>query len=399
MTAETATEFLHSQQFIDDPDAFFRMLRRDAPVCPVRTRSGMPVWLVSRDADVRRLLGDERIVMTGAYAAGASGARNALDRNLLDLDGDEHAAVRRLAAGALSARAVQRRRPGIHQLIARRADTLTPDRPTELITAFIRPALLASTCSVLGVSEEDWADIERWVRALLSPGTSTLGIETALEALEPYLARLVSARRADPRDDIVSAAVAAADKNGEVSEADLVSLCGMLVIAGFENTGRTIANALLWLARRPGEWERYVAAAEAERQPLFEDLIRLCLPEPLSSVRVATEAVEVAGHVVQPGERLMFAFGAANRDVARYREPDALAPRDNAQDHLSFGKGAHFCLGAALARLQIETTLAVLAERFLAIRLADPSSVRWTGTYRHRELHRLDVVLHSTPRK
>ncbi|MFE2146439.1 cytochrome P450 [Streptomyces sp. NPDC059456] len=401
-TAFCADRILHSAQFVHDPETLFAPLRDRHPVCPVHTRSGTPVWLISRDEGVRALLGDDRLVMTGAYAAGASGTRNALDRNLLDLDGAEHAAIRRPAAGALSARAVERHHPAIRRIIASHAAQLpaarAPERPgaaasTELISAFIRPSMLASTCTVLGIPAADWADVEQWVRALLSPQAAAVDADTALAALEPYLRRLVRQKTTVPQDDVVSAVLAAA-RDGGIAQDDIVSLCGMLVIAGFENTGRTLANAVHRLVTHRGEFARYARAQPAERQALLEDLIRLSLPEPLSSLRVVAHPVEIEGRVLDPGDKVMFAFGAANRDDRRYADPEALEPRPHARDHLSFGKGPHFCPGAALARLQIAVALGVLAERFDDILPADGAGPpRWTGTYRHRELSRLDVVL------
>ncbi|WP_432095749.1 cytochrome P450 [Streptomyces sp. bgisy100] len=387
-----ANRILHSQQFIDDPESLFAPLRTHHPVCPVRTSSGRQVWLISRDEDVRALLGDERLIMTGAYGAGASGTRNALDRNLLDLDGAEHTAVRRLAAGALSARAVSRHRDLITRIIATHAERLPVAEPIELITAFIRPATLASTCTVLGLPEADWPAVEGWVRALLSPRQGTMHVETALEALEPYLRDLVRKRRELPQDDVLSA-ISSAECPDDVTENDIVSLCGMLVIASFENTGRTIANAVHRFVRHPGEFSRYATTDPAERHVLLEDLIRVSLPEPLSSVRVAARPVQVGDHVIRTGERVMFAFGAANHDERRYPDPAWVAPRRNAPDHLSFGKGAHFCLGAALARTQIAVTLDELVRRFADIHLVNDRGPVWQGTYRHRELVRLDVRL------
>ncbi|MFB6807229.1 cytochrome P450 [Streptomyces sp. NPDC056387] len=396
-TAFSADRILHSPQFVHDPEALFAPLRDRHPVCPVHTRSGTPVWLISRDEGVRALLGDDRLVMTGAYAAGASGTGNALDRNLLDLDGAEHAAVRRPAAGALSARAVERHRAAIRRIIASHAAQLPVAAPTELISAFIRPSMLASTCTVLGIPEADRPDIERWVRALLSPQSAAMDGETALAALEPYLRRLVRQKATVPGDDVISAVLTAA-RGSDIAESDIVSLCGMLVIAGFENTGRTIANAVHRLVTHRGEFARYARAEPAERQALLEDLIRLSLPEPLSSVRVVAHPVKIEGRVLDRGDRVMFAFGAANRDDRRYPDPEALEPRPNAHDHLSFGKGPHFCPGAALARLQIAVALDALTERFDDILQADGAGPpRWTGTYRHRELSRLDVVLVPSP--
>jgi cytochrome P450 len=190
---------------------------------------------------------------------------------------------------------------------------------------------------------------------------------------------LVDRRRAHPTDDLLSALVDARDGGDRLSEEELVRLAVTLLISGHETTANQIGNAVYVLLSE-GHWERLVSGGPDLVPRAVEELLRyIPLGASVDFARVATEDVELGGQHIQAGEAVLVEFYAANRDQRAFAQPDRLdLLRENNNSHLTFGHGVHHCLGAQLARLEMQEVVTALITRFPALRLAvAPDEVRW----------------------
>jgi cytochrome P450 len=227
---------------------------------------------------------------------------------------------------------------------------------------------------MLGVPEEDRKDFRRWTNDVVSsetePGTAR---PAALAGLHGLITGLIDTRRADPGDDLLSALIAAGDEDDALTGAELVAMVFLLLLAGHETTVGLIGNGVLALLAHPDQ-----LALLRERRDLLgaavEEILRYDGPVEMATWRFATEPVEIAGTTVPAGQPILLALASAGRDPARYDEPDRLdLTRENAR-HLAFGHGLHYCVGAALARLEGEVALATILDRLPGLTLTVPAA-------------------------
>jgi len=195
-----------------------------------------------------------------------------------------------------------------------------------------------------------------------------LSAQTSLLAMTEYLRPIIAARRVRPADDLLSALVAVEQQGELLNETELVATCMLLLIAGSETTTNLIGNGMLALLRNPGQLAQLRADKEGIR-PAVEELLRYDTPVQ-ASFRVAREATVIAGVPIQAGEMVVMVLGAANRDPAQFPEPNRLDIGRGDRRHLSFAHGPHFCLGAALARLEAQVAITAILERLPGLRLA-----------------------------
>jgi cytochrome P450 len=287
--------------------------------------------------------------------------------SMLSLNPPDHTRLRRLVSSTFTARRVQSLRPAIEAMVAELLDDLAGE--TDFIERFAFPLPVNVIGELLGVPAPDRAQFQTLVR----DWTRVLDVitEDVLERADPaaatireYLAGLVAERRAAPRDDLLSALVAAEEAGDRLSEDELLTMAALLFAAGFETTTNLLANGLVALCRNPGQEFGDPATAVAE-------LLRYDSPVQIVG-RVTWDEVELGGTTVGGGERIVAYLGAGNRDPERFADPHRLdlARTDNAP--LSFGGGIHYCLGAPLARLEAQIAFPALLQRFPDIQIGRP---------------------------
>ncbi|MBM4791933.1 cytochrome P450 [Streptomyces sioyaensis] len=356
----------------------YEQARNRPGLLKVQMAYGEPAWLVTRYAEARFVLGDQRFSRAlGALHDEPRQSEGRRDSGILGMDPPDHTRLRTLVAKAFTVRQVEKLRPQVRQLTRELLDELeAAGPPVDLVDRYALPIPVAVICRMLGVPAEDRPRFRVWSDAALSTSSLTAAeFDANLEELRAYMGQLIEEHRQAPRDDLMTALIDARDVGDRLSELELVDLCVGILVAGHETTATQIPNFVLALLDHPGQ-----LALLRERPQLIgnavEELLRFVpLGSGAGQPRYATEDVEVGGTLVRAGTPVLIAMGAANRDALRFDSPGTLDISRAANQHLGFGHGVHHCLGAPLARLELQEALGALLTRFPGLRLA--GDVEW----------------------
>jgi cytochrome P450 len=360
-----------------DIPAEYAELQRTDPVTQVVLPSGDRAWLVTRYADVKTVLSDQRFsrnlnrpdVARMKTAIGFGNYGNPF------ADPPVHTRWRRLVARAFTPRQVERMRPRIVRIVDDLIDGMVKQGPPlDLMSAFAYPLPITVISQMLGVPAADQDEFRSWVDTMFAGEHSSAERGHATVQLMEYAGRLSAAKRAEPGDDLISGLVAVSDSNdGQLSEEELFITVMTLLVAGYKTTAAELGKGLFTLLRRP------VQLAELRADPdLFEtaadELLRITPPgNGLGISRYATVDVEVGGVLIPAGSTVLVARHAANRDPEHFADPDTFDPRrPDANQHLTFGSGPAYCFGAPVARMELQIGFAALFRRFPDLRLAGP---------------------------
>ncbi|MFI5618064.1 cytochrome P450 [Streptomyces sp. NPDC051567] len=379
-TADTSTPLAYPFNTADGlelADEYERV--RDQPgLLQVQLPYGEPAWLVTRYTDARFVLGDQRFSRAEALtrdeprqSEGQSGS------GILTMDPPDHTRLRSLVAKAFTVRQIEKLRPQVRALTASLLDDLeAAGHPADLVDLYALPLPVAVICRMLGVPLEDRPRFRVWSDAALSTSSLTAAeFETNIEELRAYMAGLIDLHRKDPQDDLMTALIEARDEGDRLSERELVDLCVAVLVAGHETTASQIPNSVLTLLDHPDQLARLRENPELVAGAVEELLRFVPLGSGASQPRYATEDVEVGGTLVRAGTPVLVAIGAANRDALRFTAAGTFDIAREGNQHLGFGHGVHHCLGAPLARLELQEALAALITRFPGLALA--GDVTW----------------------
>ncbi|GHG83283.1 cytochrome P450 [Streptomyces griseocarneus] len=392
--AEFSTERL-------DMDPKYDELRRTEPLARVTMPYGGDAWMVTRHEDARTVLADPRF--SRAAAAGRDIPRSTplpdqQNASLLSLDPPEHSRLRRLVTKAFTHRRVSAMRPRVQEIVDGMVDRMTgAGSPADVVSAVAWPLPLTVICEILGIPAEDHGLFRDWIdRSVALSADDPQTIKEADEALFAYISGLVAQRRARPTDDLMGQLVVARDEGDKLTELELVVFGVNLLIAGQETTANELGNFLYVLLSRPERWQA-LAADPALIPTAVEELLRYTPLEAsvggLGFPRVALEDVELGGRTVRAGDTVVVPNASANRDASVFDRPDDLVLSRQRNQHLTFGHGAHHCLGAQLARLELQVALGTLVRRLPSLRLAVPADeVTWKANRMMRGVEALPVT-------
>lgn len=374
-------------------DETYREARETDGLIRVRMRYGEPAWLVTRYADAKLVLGDRRFSRAMAVGRDAPRLFPMLPApGLLTMDPPEHSRLRTLLAKAFTQRRVEMLRPRVRELADGLADELLAHgAPVDLVEHFALPLPVAVICELLGVPVADRGRFQVWTDTMMSTTDRPVEeIRANQTELHGYLTELVEAHRAAPADDLITALIEAVDDRGRLSAAELIDLCTILLVAGHETTATQIPNFVYVLLEHGDAWVR-LGEDPGLIPAAVEELLRFVpLVEGASQPHYATEDVEVGGALVRAGEPVLVAFAAANRDAGRFDDPDELRFDREENQHVGFGHGAHHCLGAQLARVELQEALRALTTRLPGLRIAGEPG--WKAEMFVRGLRRLAVA-------
>lgn len=398
---------LFTWEFATDPYPAYAWLREHSPVHRTALPSGVEAWLVTRYADARQALADGRLSKNPAHHAepahakgktGIPGERKAeLMTHLLNIDPPDHTRLRRLVSKAFTPRRVAAFAPRVQELTDRLIDRFIAEGEADLIHDFAFPLPIYAICDLLGVPREDQDDFRDWAGMMIRHGGGPRGgVARSVKKMRGYLAELIHRKRENPGDDLISGLIRASDHGEHLTENEAAAMAFILLFAGFETTVNLIGNGVYALLRNPEQRERLHLALDAGESDLLEtgieELLRYDGPVELATWRFATEPLTLGGQDIAAGDPVLVVLAAADRDPERFENPDTLdlARRDN--QHLGYGHGIHYCLGAPLARLEGQTALATLLRRLPDLRLAvEPTDLRWRGGLIMRGLRTLPV--------
>ncbi|MGW7098303.1 cytochrome P450 [Streptomyces sp. NPDC054838] len=390
--------------FVADPYPAYRELRGQGRAV---WSEATGQWLVPHYADVSALLRDRRLGRTylhrftheefGQQAPPPEHEPfHVLNGNgLLDLEDPAHARVRRLVAKAFTPRTVERLAPAVERLAGELAGALLADGGGDLLTAVAEPLPVAVIAELLGIPESDRALLRPWSADICGMFELRPDEETARRAVRAsvefsdYLRGVIAERRGRPGADLVSGLIAAHDEEGRLSEQEMISTCVLLLNAGHEATVNTTVNGWWALFRNPAQLADLRCHPE-KLSTAVDELMRYDTPLQMFE-RWVLDEIRIGDTVIPRGAEVALLFGSANRDPARFEDPDALDLVRTDNPHLSFGAGIHYCLGAPLARLELTASFgALLAAGAPPLRLvAEP---QWRDGYVIRGLRELLVT-------
>ncbi|MFI6657776.1 cytochrome P450 [Streptomyces sp. NPDC050523] len=398
---------LFTWEFASDPYPAYAWLREHSPVHRTKLPSGVEAWLVTRYADARQALADGRLSKNpdhhaedaqGKSRTGIPGERSAnLMTHLLNIDPPDHTRLRRLVSKAFTPRRVAEFTPRVQELTDGLIDRFAARGEADLIHEFAFPLPIYAICDLLGVPREDQDDFRDWAGMMIRHGGGPRGgVARSVKKIRGYLAELIHRKRGDLGEDLISGLIRASDHGEHLTENEAAAMCFVLLFAGFETTINLIGNGTYALLRNPGQRTRLQASLQRGETELLdtglEELLRYDGPVELATWRFATEPLTIGGQPIATGDPVLVVLAAADRDPARFTGPDTLdlARRDN--QHLGYGHGIHYCLGAPLARLEARTALETLLRRLPDLELAaDPADLRWRGGLIMRGLRELPV--------
>jgi cytochrome P450 len=354
----------------------------------------------SRSAPPAHLVDELRAIAAQGYARPPT---------MLHADPPAHTRYRKLVSKAFTPKRVVELGPIIARICGELCDAMDAGpQPVDLVAAYAVPIPTRAIATALGVPDERYLDFKRWADAEVAAIGRQLSDDAWLRSarevveLQQYFAAALGARRREPRDDLLTDLVQARltpddEVDGEpLSMEEMISIVQQLQVAGSETTASLISDMVVVLAHEPERWEQLAAEPDGT-SAVVEDMLRLLSPNQ-GSFRVATVDTELAGVPIPKGATIWVMFGAANRDDARYEHPDVLDPeRPGLFQHLAFGRGPHYCLGAPLARLEAIIALRMLTRRYERIDVVDEASLRYQPSWILRGLTRLDVTLVPRP--
>jgi hypothetical protein len=390
------------------PYPLYRRLREHDPIHRSRALRG---WFLLRHADCLAVLRDPRFSADDRNYAGYATQRaweiadglaapgEPDEPPMLRRDPPDHTRLRRLVSKAFTPRAIERLRPRVEELTDALLAPLARGGAFDVIRDFAVPLPVTIIAEMLGIPARDFETFKRWsdhlvgfLDPLASPGPEVL--RATVEAFDGYMTRLADERRREPADDLLSALVQAEEQGDRLSPRELRGTLALLLAAGNETTTNLIGNAVLALLRHPDQLAR-LHEEPAIIEGAVEELLRWDSPVQLT-MRIPTEPIELRGVRFEPHQAVVTVLGSANRDPEAFPRPDVLDLGRTPNEHLSFGHGIHFCLGAQLARLEGEVALRELARRFPGMRLATEHP-RWRRLTFLRGVDALPVRV-DTPR-
>lgn len=395
-----------SSEFKADPFPFFARLRNEAPLWSIVVPDSTRVWLLSRYEDVFALFSDERFLKNRYNAMTPEQLRRQpwvppmfkpIELNMLDLEPPDHTRLRGLVHKVFTPRLVEQLRVRVENLADELLDAAMRKGEMDLIADYALPLPLTIITDILGVPRRDHDRFHRWSKVIVSVNqfNQNWRIIPAVWKFNHYLRGIFRARRADPKEDLISALIQVEEAGDKLTEDELLAMVFLLLVAGHETTVNLIGSGVLELLQNPEQME------QLRHNPLLiktavEELLRFTAPVFFSTERYPREDVTLHGLTIPRGEITLGVIGSANRDESIFSTPNVLDLTREPNRHLSFGQGIHYCLGAPLARLEAQVAINQLLARAPDLRLKRrPDSLRWRQSLILRGLEGLPVKLQS----
>lgn len=362
-----------------DPAPELSRRAEQAPVSRVRLWDGSVPWLVTRYEDVRALLADPRVSVDAAqpdfpHTNAVTKARDAHMKTLMQMDAPEHTAQRRLLTPEFTANKMEALRPRIQQIVDDAIDRmLAGPNPVDLVEALALPVPSQVICELFGVPYADHAFFQGAARTLVMDEPDTEQAMTAAGELNAYLEELVVKKNAQPGDDVLSTLAVNQFRTGAMTPHEIAVLGQLLLIGGHATVASMIALGTLALLAHPDQLRTVRDSDDpALVANTVEELLRYLSITHTEARRVARDDLEIGGQLIRAGKGIIAVRSTANRDPSAFPDPDTLDVRRKARHHIAFGYGRHQCLGAPLARVELQVVYRTLYRRVPSLALAAP---------------------------
>ncbi|MEU2798397.1 cytochrome P450 [Streptomyces sp. NPDC007027] len=348
--------------FTADPYPYYAKLRAEGPVHTVRTEEMERIWLIVGHDEGRAALADQRFGKDWHTAGPWEPSEVQLSANMLELDAPHHTRLRRLVVREFTARRIEALRPRITRITEELLDAMVPQGSADLVDALAFPLPMTVICELLGVPDIDRDAFRALSNGIVTPTREQRDADPA-GAMNACLVGLIADKRRSPGDDLLSALIRTTDEDGDsLSSAELVGMAFLLLVAGHETTVNLIANGVRALLDHPGQLA-LLRADPGLIDGAVEEMLRYDGPVETTTFRFAREPVTIGDTVIPRDAAVLVALASADRDPARFPAPDTFDIRREPQGHLAFGHGAHYCLGAPLARMEARIAIGALLER------------------------------------
>lgn len=377
----------------DEPEV--ARLRNEEPVAKVRLASGHEAWAVSRYEDCRMVMSDSRFSRALTARPGAPSLTPAIQSPtmLTSMDPPAHSRIRSLINKAFTYRAIERARPRVTEIVDGLLDGMAEqDPPVDLVPSLAEPLPRTVICELLGMPPAaERKPLDRFME-YFGPDTEPPPVDVMTGAMG-FLAQMIEVKRRQPADDLLSALIGAHEGGDRLTQDELLMTTLLLFAAGQDTTRNQLCNSLVTLFRHPDQLK--LLRAKPELVPTaIEELLRYTRITQAGLVRIATADVVIAGVTVPAGDAVVPLHYSANRDAAVFDRPDELdIARADVGAHIAFGHGTHFCVGSALARLELQVAMGRLLARFPTLAPAVPlEELTWAPGQVLRTLTALPVT-------
>ena len=411
MSPEIATLDITSPRFKANPYPLYARLRDETPVCPTRLPDGRVAWLVTRYDDAALVLKDPRFAKDrrrvpeqhrSLIERSLEPMLRSLQYNMLFLDPPDHTRLRGLVHKAFTPRLIERMRHRMQVLADELLDVAANSEEFDLVSGYALPIPATVIADLLGVPATDRDRFHHWSSVMVSITSGRellMALPSALLFMR-YLRHLFAMRRLEPRDDLTTALVQAEEAGDHLSADELLSMVFLLLVAGHETTVNLIASGTLALLEQPDQLLRLRHQPELlESGTAVEELLRFTSPVQVATERYAIEDVHLSGATIPSGALVLAMVGSANRDERQFVNPDKLDLGRTPNPHLAFGQGAHYCLGAPLARLEGQVAFTTLVRRLADLRLAvPPAALPWRRSLFLRGIDALPLAIQGAAR-
>jgi len=404
VSAQSLRFNLFDSKFNVNPYPTYHRLREEDPVHRYLIGGD---WILTRYADVKAVLKsgcvrtDDRpksIQERNKYLLHKEKNLDILayttSRFLFYMNPPDHTRLRGLVGKGFSSIVVERMRPHIQEIVDELLDKVRHKGSMDIVAELASPLSVSVISKLLGIPKEAQQQLHQWTNVLsriLDPLVSLKEYEAmnqATEEIQEYLRTLIAEREKDPQEDFISNLIAAKEESDRLSQKELLAICTLLFGAGEETTGNTIGNGMLALLQHPNQMEQ-LKREPTMIQSAVEEVIRYDSAIQMLT-RIATDNLEIGNQTIKAGEKIVLCLGAANRDPAQFPNPDELNINREQNHHLAFADGIHYCLGAALARVETQVAINTLIQTFPDLKLAS-NKLEWKKSIVIRGLKSLSV--------
>lgn len=364
----------HNRHCPFDPPPLFARLRAEQPVVHVDMYNGHDAWLLTRYEDVRAVLRDLRFSAfhdRPGFPQMGPADRPVRPGTFAHMDPPDHTRLRRILAPEFLARRIDSLRPRIQEIVDELVNEMVDHgQPADFVESFAMPLPSLVICEMLGVPYADHQFFQDHTRVLMSQAASGTMSDSSFEELMTYLDQLVTKKEREPGDDILSR-VAEQVKQEAITHAEAVGMAILLLFAGHETTANMLGLVVLNLLRHPDQLSE-LRTDPALVEGAIEESLRYLTIIHTGIVRIATEDVTVGSQLIRAGDGVILGLASANRDESVFDEPDRFDIHRDASQHLTFAQGIHLCLGAHLARAEMQIAVKSLFDHLAGLRLAIP---------------------------
>jgi cytochrome P450 len=348
-----------------NPHPVFAAMRQSAAAHEIPIGPGVTGWMITRYEDVRRALTDPRLAKSPTTAVmPPEMVKPGLSKHMLNADPPEHTRLRKLVSMAFTPRRMEEFRPRVQAISDSLIEALSGREVIDLIDDYAFPLPFQVICELIGVPMVDRDDFRAWSNLLLDQfAQGSPEAAQAATSMVDYIGDLVARKRAEPDDALLSGLIAASDAGDKLDDDELTSLVFLLLVAGHETTVNLIGNAMYLLLGRPDQAKALRENAELIPAAV-EEVLRFESPVKTATLRISVAPVEVGEVTIPPGQLVFISLLSANRDENAFSQPDELDLARREAQHLAFGHGIHFCLGAPLARIEAQIAVESLLRRY-----------------------------------